>query len=139
MAQLIEFVGNHVLLVSAFLAVATLLVVNVVRDLGRDDQVSPQDAVTLINRDDALVVDVRAKEQFAKGHIIDAINVPLADLSPDRLKKARNRPLIVVCESGQQSPAAVKKLEGWPARIVRLKGGLAAWRTENLPVTRGAA
>ena len=139
MNQLIEFVGQHPLLVSAFLAVATILVVSILKDLNSDDQVSPQDAVMLINRDDAVVVDIRSKEQFTKGHIIDAMNVPLADLAPDKLKKARNRPLIIVCETGQQSAAAAKKLENWPARIVRLKGGIAAWRTENLPIKREAA
>lgn len=139
MNQLIEFVGNHPLLVSAFLAVATILVVSVLKDIKSDDQVSPQDAVMLINRDNAVVVDIRPKEQFSKGHIIDAMNVPLADLAPEKLKKVKNRPLIIVCEAGHQSAAAVKKLENWPARIVRLKGGIAAWRTENLPTKRAAA
>lgn len=136
LAQLIEFVGNHLALVALFIALAVALAVHVVRDLTSEAQVAPQEAVNRINREGARVVDIRSKEQFAKGHIIDSVNVPLADLSVDRLKAVRDCPLLLVCESGQQSALAHKKLVEWPKPVVRLRGGLAAWRNESLPVSK---
>lgn len=136
MAQVFEFIGNHLVLVGLFLAVAAALAVNLARDALADDQIPPQEAVNRMNRDEARVVDIRSKEQFAKGHIIDAINVPLADLGTEKLGKVAGHPLILVCESGHQSAIAHKKLAEWPEPVVRLRGGLAAWRNESLPISR---
>jgi rhodanese-related sulfurtransferase len=135
MDQLSEFVVNHWLLVTAFCAVLGLLVANLVAGAGG---VSPQAAVIMINREGAVVVDVRPAAEFAGGHIIDAVNLPLSDIAAarERLKRHRDKPVLVYCASGTTAGQAVKQLKAMgfgPVQVLR--GGLGAWRAENLPVT----
>ncbi|MGR8920237.1 MAG: rhodanese-like domain-containing protein [Gammaproteobacteria bacterium] len=135
MEQLSEFVVNHWILVTAFCAVLGLLLANL---LGGAGGVGTQEAVKLINRSGAVVVDVRAPAEFNTGHIIDAINIPSAELGDavDRLRQYGDAPLLVCCASGNSSTAAVRKLRQAGLTQARsLSGGLAAWRQDNLPVT----
>lgn len=98
--------------------------------------VGPNDAVRLINSG-AVVLDVRKSEEFAAGHIIDARNFPQADLAQETtaLKKYREKPVIVYCDNGGAATAAVNalKAQGF-TKVASLRGGLNAWRQENLPV-----
>jgi rhodanese-related sulfurtransferase len=135
MEQLSEFVINHWLLVTAFCAVLGLLIANL---LSGASGVSAQQAVTIINRAEAVVVDVRSAGEFAKAHIIGAINIPQGELeqAPARLRRYQGKPLLVYCASGSTSAAAVRKLRQLGvAEVQSISGGLVAWRQENLPVT----
>lgn len=137
MEQLIEFATNHWILVTSFFVVLGLLIANLMSGVGG---VGPHDAVNLINREGAVALDVRAAADFEAGHIIDAINVPAADLgrSLDRLSRHKDKPLIVYCATGGASTQAVRQLKAAGfERAQALRGGIAAWRTENLPVTSG--
>ena len=139
MAQLIEFIVNHLVLVSALIGVLAALVFTVVQG-GGAAAVSPQRAVLILNQDEALPVDVRAEADFKAGHIINAVNVGMQDIAAGaaRLEKYKERPLLVYCESGARSGTAVKTLRGLGyTRVHNLQGGLAAWRGEHLPVTPG--
>lgn len=136
MAQLIEFAGNHLLLVSAFVGVLAALVFTFVHG-GGAYSLSPQRAVLLLNHEDALPIDVRPEANFQAGHIINAIHLtqPEIDAGAARLNKHKERPLLVYCESGSASAQAQKGLKrAGHARVYRLQGGLAAWRGENLPL-----
>jgi rhodanese-related sulfurtransferase len=136
MAQLIEFIGNHLALVAAFVGVLVALLYTLVQGGGAAG-LSPQRAVLVLNQDDAVPVDVRPEAAFKAGHIINAINISQQDITGGaaRLAKHKDRPLLVYCESGAQSGAAVKALrhQGF-TKVYSLRGGLAAWRAENLPV-----
>jgi rhodanese-related sulfurtransferase len=136
MAQLIEFIGNHLALVAAFIGVLVALVYTLVQG-GGAGALSPQRAVLVLNQDDAVPVDLRPEATYKAGHIINAINVSQQDIAAGaaRLAKHKDRPLLVYCESGVQSGAAVKALrrQGY-TKVYNLRGGLAAWRGENLPV-----
>jgi len=102
--------------------------------------VSPQQAVTLINRKDGVVLDIRDKKEFEAGHIVDAINIPSGKLTTrlPELDKFKARPVIVVCKMGQHSSDACKALTtaGFE-QVVRMQGGMAEWRGQNLPVVTG--
>jgi len=76
--QLIEFVTNHWILVAVFLALLAALAVVESQRAGR--KVGPQEAVMLLNRDEAVVVDIREKKEFSEGHIKGAIHIPMAKL-----------------------------------------------------------
>lgn len=78
--QLLEFAGNHTLLVAAFMAVLTALIWNLVTDPGGKNAVDPLTATAMINHDDAVVLDVRSMAEFKDGHIVNAINIPLNGL-----------------------------------------------------------
>lgn len=96
-------------------------------------------AVQLINREKAVVVDVRSAEEFAAGHVVGAKNVPLDELESRLPGMVKNKalPVILFCASGARSSRAVaiaKKL-GYE-QVQSLGGGLKAWKEANLPVEK---
>ncbi len=139
MERLLEFVGNHLYLVVAFVVVTVLLLRDLVESLLRKYQVvSPLQAVMLINQD-AVVVDVREPSEWAKGHIGNARLIPLGELDKrlEELAAFKDRPVIVTCQSGTRSSVACKKLvKAGFARVYMLKGGMTAWEDANLPVIK---
>jgi len=135
MAQFIEFIGNHIILASAWLLVATGIVFFHQRTGSKS--VSPQGAVTLINRNDGIVIDLRDKKEFEVGHIVDSVNMPYAKLAQrlTELEKHKEKPLIVVCKLGQQSGMAVKQIQAAGfSDVYKLSGGMSEWRAQSLPV-----
>lgn len=102
--------------------------------------VSPAEAVLLINRENALVLDVREEQEFAAGHVPDAKNIPLAKLTErvGELKKYQQKPIVVNCQAGVRSVNACGQLQkaGF-AKVYNLKGGLNAWNDAKLPVAKG--
>lgn len=96
-------------------------------------------AVQRINRDKAVVVDVREVDEFAAGHIAAAKNLPVGQLE-DKLSAAiknKTLPLILVCATGARANKALataKKLGYAQAEV--LSGGLKAWKDANLPLEK---
>ena len=139
MEQLIEFVGNHALLAGGFAAVLGVLIyTEVMRKMQGLKELSPAQAVPWINDPDAVVVDISPVADFNKGHIVDARNIPASRLSdPDKeIQKLRDKKLLVVCKSGQTAvPAAVSLVKMGAGDVAVLKGGMAAWRGDQFPVT----
>ena len=134
MQQLSEFALNHWMLVTAFCVLLGLLVANTMMSVGG---IGTLEAVSLINRQGAVVIDIRSAEDFAAGHIIDALHVPLADLptAGEKLKKLAAKPIIVCCASGNLAGQAVRELKAQGlSEAHALKGGIAAWRADNLPI-----
>ncbi|MCZ6871358.1 MAG: rhodanese-like domain-containing protein [Gammaproteobacteria bacterium] len=138
MGRLFEFIGNHIILASAFVVVLMLVVRNEVARGGKS--VSPQQLVHMLNRDKAVVLDLRERKEFTEGHIIDAINIPQASLDSriNELEPYRERPVIVACKMGQQAGAAgnILRKAGF-SNVMRLSGGMTGWRGDNLPVVKG--
>ena len=135
MEQLSEFIVNHWILVTAFCVVLGLLISSL---LGGAGGVSPQQAVMMMNRENARAVDVRPEKDFAAGHILDAVHLPAQALGEagQRLKGLGEQPLLVYCASGATSAAAVKQIrQAGFERVQQIRGGMAAWQQENLPVT----
>lgn len=139
MSNLIEFAANHYLLVSAFFI---LLALFFRIESGRAGApVSPQQATHLVNREEGVILDVRDADEFRQGHIAGSINIPAAQVA-DRLadlEKYKDKPVILACKTGPRASAAgrVLKKHGFN-RLMRLQGGLQAWRDEKLPVVKGA-
>ena len=101
--------------------------------------VSPGEAVLLINREHATVLDVRSPAEFATGHIADAINIPLPELTGrlGELAKYKDKPLLVNCQGGIRSAKGCGVLKnGGFTRIYNLDGGVARWMEAKLPVTK---
>jgi rhodanese-related sulfurtransferase len=96
-------------------------------------------ATEMINREDALLVDVREANEYGAGHILGAKSLPLARLADGagELGKKKDRPLIVYCDSGDRAAkaAAALKKHGF-TRVANLSGGLGAWRQAGLPVEK---
>ncbi len=139
MTQLIEFASNHFILVSAFIFILAMLVINMFQG-GGAKTVLPVQAVRMLNREGALTLDIRSVAEFENGHIINARNIPSTDLKSriHELSKFKDRPIVVCCARGTTSGAALRELSGAGFEQVRsLKGGVAAWRSDNLPLTSG--
>lgn len=136
-AQLLEFIGNHWVLFVALVAIASALIYSFT--VGEKGALDPVGATELINHRDAVVVDVRPAADFAQGHIINAINLPMNGFANQigTLQKYKDRPIVVNCRSGAQSSAACSQLrkQGF-SEVYNLRGGIMAWQNANLPVTR---
>ncbi|MGQ9724122.1 MAG: rhodanese-like domain-containing protein [Tepidimonas sp.] len=133
-----DFLVQNWMLVAVAIGSATMLVWPAVSGAGWTG-VTPTEAVTLINREKAVVIDVCSPEEYAAGHVMGARNIPLDVLLQQLPQAVKNKatPLVLVCASGFRSRRAVavaKKL-GYE-RAVSLAGGLAAWRSANLPIQK---
>ena len=133
----VDFVRNNILLfVVAFVSGAMLLWPLFRRTAG-GPWVNTAEATHLINREDALVVDVRDAGEYGAGHILGAKNVPLSRLDEGDLAKRKERPVIVYCDGSERSSKAVAALkkQGF-TRVVNLSGGLKAWQQAGLPIEK---
>jgi len=105
-------------------------------------QVGPTEAVQLINRRDAVVLDVRDKADFAAGHIPNARNIPLPELDArlHEIEKFKTRPVVINCQSGARSAGVCGTLKknGF-GEVFSLRGGIGGWVEASLPVEKGAA
>ena len=101
--------------------------------------VEPTDAVALINND-GVVIDLRSNEAFARGHIVNAKNVPHDELEAQqgKLEQFKNKPIVAVCDAGMTSTRAVATLRnsGFESAYT-LKGGMSAWTAAGMPVVTG--
>ncbi len=139
MEQLAEFITNHLLLVITFLALAGALTWNIFFDPVNKAAVDALQSTILMNHDDAVVVDVRSIADFNKGHITNALNIPLNSLAKQlqQLEKYKDKPIIVACRSGSRSGMACKTLMKADFKDVHnLRGGMMAWESAGLPVKR---
>ncbi|MEO1889574.1 MAG: rhodanese-like domain-containing protein [Cycloclasticus sp.] len=136
----IEFITNHTFLFIALLIIIVLLLQTVFSDLTRKYKlISPPEAINLINREDAVLIDTRNKAEFNAGHIADAVLIPLPDIkeSADKLNKYEGKPLLFYCKTGTRSDEACKILskQGF-TNIFALSGGIQSWEDANMPLVK---
>jgi rhodanese-related sulfurtransferase len=134
----VEFIRNNILLIVVAFASGAMLLWPLVRRTSGGPWVNAAQATHLINREDALVVDVREPGEYGAGHVLGARNVPLSRLADAAdLGKRKDRPLILYCDSGDRSGKATSllKKQGF-ARVVNLTGGIGAWQQAGLPVEK---
>lgn len=137
MEQLNQFVINHWQLWLAFFVLLIIIFINeFISQKKKAKEVSAQAAVNLINDEDAVIIDLREKELFKKGHIIDSLNVKPEDFELPKMKQYKNKKIILVCVRGQQSPTIAAKLQSLGFDPLVLKGGLAAWESADLPLIK---
>lgn len=137
MDRILEFTTNHTLLVFAFVTSFLLVVFSEIRRKATGVlTVEPTEAVRLINND-ATVLDLRSQEAFGRGHIVNARNVPADELDAriDKLASLKDKPVVVVCDSGMTSSKAVATLRkaGFESAY-GLKRGMAGWNEAGMPV-----
>ncbi len=140
MERFLEFSNNHMLLVFGLLVSFFVLVFTELRRKATGlINVEAADAVQLINND-AAVLDLRNAEAFAKGHIVNARNIPFDELDAkqEQISKWKSRPIVAVCDAGMTSKRAVDKLRksGFES-VYGLKGGMNGWAQAGLPVVTG--
>lgn len=140
MQRLLEFSQHHFTLVGlAALLLVALAMDEALRRLRKYKELGPAQSVLLINKG-ATVLDLRAQAEYSAGHIMNARNIPLAELDgrTGELEKFRGQPLLIYCKSGNDAATAAARLakRGFQPLTV-LKGGITAWQQEQLPLERG--
>jgi len=139
MAQLVEFAGNHVWLITGLFAAWAAVTFYELRLRNQGTtHVTSADAVRLINKG-ALVIDVRKPEEYQAGHIVNARNVPVdrVQQGDDAIAKKKDKILLAVCADGATSGRAAGHLrKAGYENAFSLKGGLAGWRADNLPLVK---
>ncbi len=140
MERLPEFIANHLFLFTLLVALTMLLVWNLFGDsLSGVKSILPSELTRMMNHEDAVVIDLRSREQFDQGHIINAKNHPVAEIetSKSKLQAFKQKPLVVVCQNGGESARISRafKHEGYE-NVAILKGGLQAWQNANMPLTK---
>ena len=137
MEQFFSFLGDHPILVGTFLLLLFLFFRNERTRAGAT--VGTQERVRLVNKENAVVLDVRERNEFMEGHIVDALNIPYASLESrlDEISQHKETPIVIACKMGQHSGAAGTLLQknGF-TNVTRLTGGYAEWRAQNLPVVK---
>ena len=131
--------GNNALFLAVALASGGMLLWPFVRRTTGGPWVTPAQATHLINREDAVVLDVRDTNEFASGHVLGAKNLPPArmETAASEVVKKKDRPVIVYCDGTDRSgkALAVLKKQGF-TRVANLSGGLKAWQDAGLPVEK---
>ena len=133
-----EFIQHNILLVGLALGSGFMLLLPMFKaSAGGVPNLTPAEAVNLINRSHAIVLDVRDDAEFAAGHIAEAKHIPLASL-PERLaelKKYKDKPVLVNCQRGSRASKACDILRKADfTQLHNLQGGLEAWSAAKLPL-----
>jgi rhodanese-related sulfurtransferase len=139
MDRILEFISHHSWLATATAVMAALVAVYEMRARSESQvSVTPQQLIRLMNQG-ALVLDLRPAEQFQSGHLAGARQMSGEQIlaAADTLKRHKERPVVVYDDSGSASASAARQLaaQGF-TQAFTLRGGLAAWRADNLPLSR---
>ncbi|MGH8077689.1 MAG: rhodanese-like domain-containing protein [Lysobacter sp.] len=141
--ELLAFAGRHIYLSMALGGLTVALLYTEFARLFRGyTALRPAELTGLINRDNALVIDLSPSGDFEKGHIAGSRSLALTQFDPENklLAKARELPVVMVCRSGQASGDAAKRLKkaGF-TQVYWLDGGVQAWQQADLPLVKGRA
>ncbi|UXI68321.1 rhodanese-like domain-containing protein [Tahibacter amnicola] len=134
------FIQAHPILSMAFVGILFALISLEASRLFRGyKEVTPAQLTQLINKENALLVDVSPQADFDKGHIPTSRNVAMAQFDPEHkdLAKVKELPVAVVCRNGQTSSGAASRLvKAGFKKVYTLGGGVAAWTQADLPLAK---
>lgn len=141
MEQLMAFASNHPLLSLAWVGIfIALIVVSVLVAMSPLKKISPQALTFLVNREEGVVVDIRAANEFKKSRILDSINFSMEKANKNdfaSLENHKDKPIIVVCAAGMTATKVANQLlKAGFKNVSLLKGGMNAWVGAGLPVAK---
>ncbi len=141
MEQYITFATNNPMLSGAWVVIFLMIIfISIKMKMSPVKQISTQELTFLINKEDGVIVDIRADKDFKAGHILDSKH-----LSPEKIKdndfvsleKHKDKPIIVVCTAGITASKVAEQLsKAGFAQVSLLKGGLNSWVSANLPMSK---
>lgn len=138
MINLLFFLEQHWLLAAVFvLLVVGLIWVETQAKVSGMSRLNPQQVVALINRDEAVVFDIRERSLFDKGHIANAQHLPTENITHKDFSKYENLPVIIICNTGiNASKLGARLRKRGLANLYFLQGGIQAWLQANLPLVK---
>ncbi|WP_043892621.1 rhodanese-like domain-containing protein [Providencia sneebia] len=142
MQEIMQFVSRNMLLSLVWIVLLVAVVVMTFKGMfSKSKVITRAQAITLINKEEAVIVDLRSRDDFRKGHIIDSVNLTPSEIKDNNLgelEKYKQKPVIVVSANGMEAgkPAEHLAQHGFE-KVFILKEGIAGWSGENLPLARG--
>ncbi|MEC8327916.1 MAG: rhodanese-like domain-containing protein [Pseudomonadota bacterium] len=142
MAQFVEFVTNNLILCLIWVGLLGAIVLGWFKSrFSAVKQVNPQQLTHLVNRENGLVVDIRALKDFNQGHIAGSVHLAAEKAKQGEfvgLEKSKNDPIILVCVSGMTAQSIANGLvKAGYEQVNVLSGGITSWQNANLPLTTG--
>jgi rhodanese-related sulfurtransferase len=137
-AMVFQFIAEQWVLVSILVVLVLLFMFTENRRAGKS--ISAQMLGQLVNKDDAVIVDIRDSKEFRGGHIAGSINIPYANWQSrqSELDKYKDKPVVLVCKMGQSAGTVAKMLnKAGFEQVYRLSGGLTEWQGSQMPVVKG--
>ena len=138
-----EFLKQNVMLIGLAIGSGLMLLWPMLNRGGSSGvpNLTPNEAVLMMNRSQVLILDVRDEAEFAAGHINNAKHIPVAELESriKEIQKYKDKSVIVNCQGGVRSSKAcgiLRKLEF--TQLNNLQGGLNAWTQAKLPLVKTA-
>lgn len=135
--QIFDFVTNHYVLVSFFVFLLVAFVINEGKQGGA--AITPTNLVNLVNREGAMLLDIRDSKDYSSGHIAGAVSMPVSSIDAriGELESHKDKPVVLVCKMGQHASATGRKLKALGFENVRrLSGGMSEWAASSLPVVK---
>ncbi|MGL4859251.1 MAG: rhodanese-like domain-containing protein [Enterobacteriaceae bacterium] len=142
MQEIMQFVGRHTILSLAWIGLLMAVVYMTFKSLvSKIKEINRAAAIQLMNKEEAVVVDLRTREEFRKGHIINAVNLTPSEIKAGNLgelNKEKSHPLIVACANGTTARQSAEILfKAGFTRVYTLKDGISGWQGENMPLVKG--
>ncbi|TAK75368.1 MAG: rhodanese-like domain-containing protein [Gammaproteobacteria bacterium] len=140
MSDIITFLSHHPQLSLGVMIIFILLViVELLRAKQGGFRITPAQVTQLINRQNAVVIDLRPKESFRTGHIVNAISLSANDIqdNPKKLDQYKTKLLVLVCQTGLESQKMAASLLKQGYTVYALAGGLRAWQEADMPLIKG--
>jgi rhodanese-related sulfurtransferase len=138
MQLFLEFAAQQWILIAALMAAVGMLIAHEARKAG--PALSPQQAINVVNGEGGVFVDLRDAAAFKKGHIVDAMHIPAAKVGARKgeLEPYRSKPIVLVCNMGQQAGVAAKELRAAGfEKPYKMAGGMMEWSNLQLPTVVG--
>ena len=141
MDQFIEFLGANYILTGLWVVLFVALVYSFIAGaVSKVREIGTHEATMLMNKEDAVVLDIRSQADFRKGHILGAKQVNADNLNKGEtaeVEKYKGKPIIVVCAMGMSAKRTASQLnKAGFSQITVLKGGMNSWTSASLPIAK---
>lgn len=142
MQEIMQFISRHPILSLAWIALLSAVIILTFKGVfAKTKNITRAQAIQLINKEEAISIDLRSRDDFRKGHIIDSINLTPSEIKYNNIKeleKHKQKPTIVVSANGMEASKTAEQLVQYGfERVFILKEGITGWSSENLPLARG--
>ncbi len=142
MQEYIEFFQQNMILSLAWVGILVALIVNIFKSAtAAYKEITAPEVTQLLNRENGVVVDIRPKDEFKRGHITDSVNILPTDIKANNIATLESRksdPIIVVCKMGQSARESADILvKAGFENVNVLKLGITGWTDARMPLVRG--
>lgn len=138
-SEILPFIKNHPMLSIGWVVLLIAIIVLTIKiKLSKVKTINNAQAIQMINKENAVIIDVRSADNFKNGHITESINILPVDIKNGSIKaieKYKDSPVIVIDDNGMSDIGEVLSKQGF-TQVFALKDGIAGWNGENLPLVK---